>query len=82
MGVLTLYRQWLVSTRETVQGSSTRDCSPMEGSTLIALWPRVDPVLSGAQLTEILGSPEKEGQQVDGCAKNPKGQERTWGRRR
>ena len=54
----------------------------MEGSTLIALWPRVNPVLSGAQLTEILGSPEKEGQQVDGCAKNPKGQVRTWGRRR
>ncbi len=32
----------------------------MEGSTLIALWSRVNPVLSCAQLTEILGSPERK----------------------
>ena len=62
MGVLTLYRHWLVSTRETVRGCSIRDRSPMEGSILITLWPRVDPVLPGAQLTEILGCPDKEGQ--------------------
>jgi hypothetical protein len=48
MGVLTLYRYWLVSKGETVRGSSTRDRLPMEGSTLIALRPRVNPVLSGA----------------------------------
>ena len=35
----------------------------MEGSILIALRSRVNPVLSCAQLTEILGRPEsKEGQ--------------------
>ena len=43
MGVLTLYRHWLVSTPETVRGCSTRHSSLMEGSTLIALvvasWP-------------------------------------------
>ena len=32
----------------------------MEGSTLIALWSRVNPVLSCAQLTEILRSPERK----------------------
>jgi hypothetical protein len=32
----------------------------MESSTLIALWSRVNPVLSCAQLTEILGSPERK----------------------
>ena len=37
----------------------------MEGSILIALRSRVNPVLSCAQLTEILGSPErKESQKV------------------
>ena len=34
----------------------------MEGSILIALRSRVDPVLPGAQLAEILGSPDKQGQ--------------------
>jgi hypothetical protein len=60
--VLTLYQHWLVSTRETVRGCNTRHRSPMEGSILIALWSRVDPVLSGAQLAEILSSPGKESQ--------------------
>lgn len=61
VGVLTLYRRWLVSMRETVRWSSATDNSPMEGSILIALRSRVNPVLSCAQLTEILGSPEGKG---------------------
>ncbi len=60
VGVLTLYRCWLVSMGETVRRSSTRDNSPMEGSILIALRSRVNPILSCAQLTEILGSPERK----------------------
>ena len=63
MGVLTLYRRWLVSMRETVRWSSATDNSPMKGSILIALRSRVNPVLSCAQLTEILGSPEGKGVQ-------------------
>jgi hypothetical protein len=67
VSVLTLYRCWLVSMRETVRWSSTRDNSPMECSILIALRSRVNPVLSCAQLTEVLGSPErKEAQSIGG----------------
>lgn len=60
ISALTLYRCWLVSKRETVRRSSKSDGLPMEGSTLIALWSRVNPVLSCAQLTEILRSPERK----------------------
>ena len=52
----------------------------MEGSILIALWSRVDPVLPGAQLTEILGSPdEKCVDKVTDVQLRRDGGARTWG---
>jgi hypothetical protein len=59
--------QWLVSKQETVRGVNMKGSSPMEGSALVALRPRINPVLSGAQLTEILCCPELRIKEFENC---------------